>query len=92
VRSPGQLRPVHQLGQAGAVDTGREDDHRLVENADTAHTVSHKPKHTSQNLGCPDGGSHSERTLAEKVWDDHVVRLAEGEPDLLYIDLHLCTR
>ena len=29
------------------------------------------------------------RTLAEKVWDAHVVRQAEGEPDLLYIDLHL---
>ena len=29
------------------------------------------------------------RTLAEKVWDDHVVRRAAGEPDLLYIDLHL---
>jgi 3-isopropylmalate/(R)-2-methylmalate dehydratase large subunit len=29
------------------------------------------------------------RTLAEKVWDAHVVRHAEGEPDLLYIDLHL---
>jgi 3-isopropylmalate/(R)-2-methylmalate dehydratase large subunit len=29
------------------------------------------------------------RTLAEKVWDDHVVRSAEGEPDLLFIDLHL---
>jgi 3-isopropylmalate/(R)-2-methylmalate dehydratase large subunit len=29
------------------------------------------------------------RTLAQKVWDDHVVRRAEGEPDLLYIDLHL---
>ncbi|MER5441972.1 3-isopropylmalate dehydratase large subunit [Streptomyces sp. NPDC002790] len=28
-------------------------------------------------------------TLAEKVWDDHVVRRAEGEPDLLFIDLHL---
>jgi len=28
-------------------------------------------------------------TLAEKVWHDHVVRSAEGEPDLLYIDLHL---
>jgi 3-isopropylmalate/(R)-2-methylmalate dehydratase large subunit len=28
-------------------------------------------------------------TLAEKVWDAHVVRQAEGEPDLLYIDLHL---
>ena len=29
------------------------------------------------------------RTLAEKVWDAHVVRHADGEPDLLYIDLHL---
>ena len=30
------------------------------------------------------------RTLAEKVWDAHVVRQgAVGEPDLLYIDLHL---
>jgi 3-isopropylmalate/(R)-2-methylmalate dehydratase large subunit len=29
------------------------------------------------------------RTLAEKVWDDHVVRRSDGEPDLLYIDLHL---
>jgi 3-isopropylmalate/(R)-2-methylmalate dehydratase large subunit len=28
-------------------------------------------------------------TLAEKVWDAHVVRSATGEPDLLYIDLHL---
>jgi len=28
-------------------------------------------------------------TLAEKVWDAHVVRRSEGEPDLLYIDLHL---
>ena len=29
------------------------------------------------------------RTLFEKVWDDHVVRSGDGEPDLLYIDLHL---
>ena len=28
-------------------------------------------------------------TLAEKVWEAHVVRREEGEPDLLYIDLHL---
>jgi 3-isopropylmalate/(R)-2-methylmalate dehydratase large subunit len=28
-------------------------------------------------------------TLAEKVWNDHVVRSADNEPDLLYIDLHL---
>jgi 3-isopropylmalate/(R)-2-methylmalate dehydratase large subunit len=30
------------------------------------------------------------RTLAEKVWADHVVRQGEdGDPDLIYIDLHL---
>ncbi len=30
------------------------------------------------------------KTLAEKVWDQHVVRQGSGaEPDLLYIDLHL---
>ena len=29
------------------------------------------------------------RTLSQKIWDDHLVRRAEGEPDLLYIDLHL---
>ncbi len=28
-------------------------------------------------------------TMAEKVWDRHVVRSGDGEPDLLYIDLHL---
>ncbi len=31
----------------------------------------------------------SARTMAEKVWDAHVVRRTDGEPDLLYIDLHL---
>jgi 3-isopropylmalate/(R)-2-methylmalate dehydratase large subunit len=29
------------------------------------------------------------RTLAEKVWDRHVVHEAPGEPDILYVDLHL---
>src|ERR1700736_5721170 len=28
-------------------------------------------------------------TLSEKIWDSHVVHAAEGEPDLLYVDLHL---
>src|SRR3954452_758255 len=35
-------------------------------------------------------GSGVGRTLAEKVWNAHVVRKGgAGEPDLLYIDLHL---
>jgi 3-isopropylmalate/(R)-2-methylmalate dehydratase large subunit len=29
------------------------------------------------------------RTLFEKVWERHVVASADGEPDLLYVDLHL---
>jgi 3-isopropylmalate/(R)-2-methylmalate dehydratase large subunit len=29
------------------------------------------------------------RTLSEKIWDAHVVNATEGEPDLLFIDLHL---
>src|SRR5437899_4732037 len=29
------------------------------------------------------------QTLSEKIWDQHVVRSAAGEPDLLYVDLHL---
>ena len=34
--------------------------------------------------------SQSPRTLAEKVWADHLVKKGEnGEPDLLYVDLHL---
>jgi 3-isopropylmalate/(R)-2-methylmalate dehydratase large subunit len=28
-------------------------------------------------------------TLFDKVWDQHVIRAEPGEPDLLYIDLHL---
>ncbi|HEY2043161.1 MAG TPA: 3-isopropylmalate dehydratase large subunit [Jatrophihabitans sp.] len=28
-------------------------------------------------------------TLAEKLWESHLVRSAAGEPDLLYIDMHL---
>jgi len=29
------------------------------------------------------------RTLGQKLWDSHVVRSTPGEPDLLYVDLHL---
>src|ERR1700721_2533073 len=33
--------------------------------------------------------SHGPRTLFAKVWESHVVAAPEGEPALLYIDLHL---
>ena len=29
------------------------------------------------------------RTIAQKIWDNHLVRSEAGKPDLLYIDLHL---
>ena len=39
--------------------------------------------------GGPDGPARP-RTLAEKVWDDHVVVSGGCDaPDLIYIDLHL---
>ena len=31
----------------------------------------------------------SGKTLSQKVWDRHLVRSADNEPDLLFIDLHL---
>ncbi len=41
------------------------------------------------NSAAPTTPTPTPRTLAEKVWDRHVVHAADGEPDLLYIDLHL---
>ncbi|HEV7959040.1 MAG TPA: aconitase family protein, partial [Acidimicrobiales bacterium] len=29
------------------------------------------------------------KTLYEKIWEDHVVVSPEGEPTLIYVDLHL---
>ncbi|GFG76579.1 3-isopropylmalate dehydratase large subunit [Mycobacterium botniense] len=34
-------------------------------------------------------GTRKPRTLAHKIWDDHVVAPGDGGPDLIYIDLHL---
>ncbi len=33
--------------------------------------------------------SNEPKTLSQKVWDEHVVHREEGQPDLLYVDLHL---
>jgi 3-isopropylmalate/(R)-2-methylmalate dehydratase large subunit len=42
------------------------------------------------NTSVEDGTERVARTLAEKVWDDHLVVKGEnGSPDLIYIDLHL---
>jgi 3-isopropylmalate/(R)-2-methylmalate dehydratase large subunit len=37
----------------------------------------------------PEAPASSPRTLAQKLWERHVVHSAPDEPDLLYIDLHL---
>jgi 3-isopropylmalate/(R)-2-methylmalate dehydratase large subunit len=42
-----------------------------------------------QTTSHPSGSSVAARTLAQKVWERHVVHSAPDEPDLLYIDLHL---
>src|SRR5215475_1167975 len=38
---------------------------------------------------CNDRLTEVARSLFEKIWEAHVVRAAEGEPTLLYVDLHL---
>src|SRR5690554_763704 len=49
--------------------------------ADSAPSTGH-PKHAAP--------ARQPRTLAEKLWEDHLVAKGEdGTPDLLYIDLHL---
>lgn len=45
--------------------------------------------HTERKMREKEG--HMSGTLAEKVWNDHVVKRGEnGAPDLLYIDMQLC--
>jgi len=29
------------------------------------------------------------KTVAQKLWDAHIVTSTQGEPDLLFVDLHL---
>src|SRR3954463_3600575 len=90
---PREPRRGHQGGQAGGPRLeGTENDGGLVQDANSARVV-HVPILPSQAPRRKYGSSPTERnhprTLAEKVWEAHVVRRAEGEPDLLYIDLHL---
>jgi 3-isopropylmalate/(R)-2-methylmalate dehydratase large subunit len=41
-------------------------------------------------MNAPSATENTPRTLAEKVWEDHLVVQGEnGAPDLIYIDLHL---
>src|SRR5665647_1458177 len=73
-----------------------EDRSGLVQHADSARVV-HVPILASRGLRRKylgrfgrSGGGIMSGTLAEKVWDAHIVRRGtDGAPDLLYIDLHL---
>src|SRR5262245_4189737 len=51
--------------------------------------VKRQPGDRRSRLGA--GAYHDAvaRTLFEKVWDEHVVVEPDGEPALLYVDLHL---
>ena len=76
---------------------GTKEQNRLVNHANSArivHTVILSSQHMRRQAETPNPagrmkGATMGRTMAEKVWESHVVRRAEGEPDLLYIDLHL---
>src|SRR5690606_2230436 len=90
-RRTGQTRRRHQSGQRrGPRFQSRPHEGGFVKHADSARVahvlilpypiVRRNPRSEMRRMG---------KTLAEKIWDDHVVRSAPGEPDLLYIDLHL---
>jgi len=46
-------------------------------------------QHVGSKVGSQVGSKVGSQTLNDKLWESHVVHRAEGEPDLLYIDLHL---
>ena len=88
-RRPGQAGRLHQGRQAGRPGLQcAQHDGGLVQNADSA-TLVHAPILPSHRLRRKSRSVRWARTMAEKVWEAHVVRRAEGEPDLLYVDLHL---
>jgi 3-isopropylmalate/(R)-2-methylmalate dehydratase large subunit len=90
-RGSGQSGLLDEVGErARAGGYGIENGYRLVDDADAA-TMSHKAILASQyaRRQVQKGGAAVGKTLAEKLWDSHVVRSAPGEPDLLYVDMHL---
>src|ERR1700709_1807410 len=55
---------------------------RLPRVSQSRPSQSTEPHESERQMSTP-------ATLPEKVWERHVVHRAPGEPDLLYIDLHL---
>ena len=60
---------------------------RSSEPSSTIWNTAKSPQHAPREPERTD--DDTARTLAEKVWEHHLVRRADGEPDLLYVDLHL---
>ena len=91
VNAVGRGRPVctHEVGErARALARDRvEDVHCPVEHLDPACYTDHEAILASHIVRQETNDMAS--TLSEKIWERHVVRSAAGEPDLLYIDLHL---
>jgi 3-isopropylmalate/(R)-2-methylmalate dehydratase large subunit len=65
---------------------------RIVRSSYVAASVGHNQGNRDDLVKktSADADAARPRTLAQKVWDDHVVASGGGaEPDLIYIDLHL---
>ena len=83
---PGRgLEPVEGLGLFGH---GTQHVHGLVEYSDAGYDV-HTSGSLSQEVRLQRMPSDHPTTLPEKIWRRHLVAEQPGEPDLLYIDLHL---
>ncbi len=64
---------------------------RLVEYTNPrydVHTAGSLSQKVGREMSQPDSNPRP-MTLPEKIWQRHLVRSADGEADLLYIDLHL---
>ena len=97
---PGKPRAGHEASECrGPCFECGQNECGFVKNADSArvvHTlilpyriVRRKLTRQAGHIAANDEERAMGRTLAEKVWEEHVVRRADGEPDLLFIDLHL---
>ena len=83
-------------GQRGVHDGAVEErdaraEHRGGDDPPTLRGAHAEPgrTHTSSEARAWQNQIHGPERSSEKVWERHVVRHGEGEPDLLYIDLHL---
>jgi 3-isopropylmalate/(R)-2-methylmalate dehydratase large subunit len=67
-----------------------QDERTFVDDANAAYTVHTENRISESETLMATPAAHGQpKTLAQKVWDRHVVHQGVDEPDLLYIDLHL---